>query len=321
VTSLGDLFQVTPQKLARGGFDLQPVGQIPVPEGLSEGLTAVRLSDGRLAVYCAGEQPRLWLPGSDGMPREHKLAEPLQCAPAPLAGGLLLALPGRLRLSVRAAGESPVEDLPAPIGRNEPPRWMGLAALDETHAVVLSDQGRAARIRYGTAPVPHLEEISHWDAGAPVDLPPALADGRLFVADSTSRVVMLEAGRLEPMAQVVLEASPAARPRPAGDLVLVELKTGRLVAYDVPGKLVKKWDVPLEGAALAGDPLVVDGELLIALTDGRVVWLDPATGQPTRTIDLGQQLGFGPRKWRETIVVGTLDGSLVVVSGAGAGGN
>ncbi|MGE5193723.1 MAG: PQQ-binding-like beta-propeller repeat protein, partial [Deltaproteobacteria bacterium] len=234
VTSLGDLFQVTRQKLARGGFDLQPVGQIPVPQGLSEGLSAARLSDGRLAVYCGGEQPRLWLPASDGTAHEHKLAGSLQAPPVRMAGGLLLALPGRLRLHGRPAGEPPVEDLPAPIGHNEPPRWVGLAALDETHAIVLSEQGRVARIQFGTAPVPHLEEISHWDAGSPVDLPPALAEGRLFVVDATSRLVMLNAGLLEPAAQVVLEASPAARPRPAGELVLVELKTGRLVACDVP---------------------------------------------------------------------------------------
>jgi outer membrane protein assembly factor BamB len=320
VTSLGDLFLVTPQKLARGGFDLQPLGQIPVPEGLTEDLSAVRLSDGRLAVYCAGEQPRLWLPGNDGMSREHKLGEPLQAAPVRMAGGLLLALPGRLGVYGRPAGESAVEDLPAPIGRHEPPRWIGLAALDETHAVVVSEQGRVARIQYGTAPVAHLEEVSHWDAGSPVDLPPALAEGRLFVVDATARLVMLDAGPLEPLAQVVLEASPAARPRPAGGLVLMELKTGRLAAYDVPAKLAKKWDLPLDGAALAGDPLAVHGKLLLALTDGRVVWLDAETGTETRKIDLGQQLGFGPQEWGETIVVGTLDGTLVVVSETGAGG-
>jgi tetratricopeptide (TPR) repeat protein len=320
VTSLGDLFQVTPQKLLRGGFDLQPVGQLPVPEGLSETLSAVRLSDGRLAVFCGGDEPRLWLPLSDGTPHEQKLAEALQAAPVPLAGGLLLALPGRLRVSGRPAGEPPVEDLPAPIGRDQPPRWIGLFALDDRNALAVSEQGRATRVQFGTAPVPHLEEISHWDTGSPVDLPPAMAEGRLFIVDATSRLVMLDAGLLEPTAQVVLEASAAARPRPAGELVLVELKTGRLVAYDVPGKLAKRWDVPLDGAALAGDPLVADGSLLIALTDGRVMWLDPVTGQASRTLDLGQQLGFGPRKWREAIVVGTLDGTLLVVSGAAPGG-
>lgn len=311
VTTLGDLFQVTPQKLARGGFDMQPLGQLPIPEGLSESLSAVRLGDGRLAVYCAGAQPRLWLPGSDGMPREHKLAQGLQSDPVRLAGGLLLALPGRLRLFGRGGGDSSVEDLPAPIGQDEPPRWLSLAALDEIQAVVLSEQGRVARIQFGTAPVPHLEEITHWDAGNPVDLAMALAGGRLFLVDSTSRLVMLEASTLDPVAHVVLEASPAARPRPAADQVVVELKTDRLVSFDIARKLEKRWEIPLGGAALIGDPLVLEGELLIALSDGQILWLDSQTGKATGTVELGQNLGFGPQKWGETIVVGTIDGTLI----------
>jgi hypothetical protein len=308
---------VTPQKLARGGFELQAFGQLPLPEGLAEGVSAVRLSDGRLAVHCGGEQPRLWLPGGDGLPHEHQLTEGLQADPVRLAGGLLLALPGRLRLFGRPAGSPPVEDLPVAIGRDDPPRWIGMAALDETQAVVVSEQGRVARIQFGTAPVPHLEEITHWEAGGPVDLPPALAGGRLFIVDAAARLVMLEAGALDPQAQVQLPAPVAARPRPAGELVVVELKTGRLVACDIAAKLAMKWELPLEAAKLIGDPLVQTGRLLVALNDGRVLWLDAATGQVVRTLDLKQQLSFGPRQWGETIVVGTVDGSLRTVSDEG----
>ncbi len=259
VTSLGDLYQVTAQRLARGGFGMQPVGQVPIPEGLSESLSAVRLGDGRLTVFCGGAQPRLWLPGGDGVAREHKLPQDLQTGPIALGGGLLLALPGRLRLIGRPASEPPVEDLPAPIGQDEPPRWTSLIALESTQAVVLSEAGRLARLQFGTAPVAHLEEITHWDAGHPVDLPLALGAGRLFLVDSTSRLVMLEARSLEPLAQAALEASPAARPRPVGDRVVVELKTGRLAAYDIAAKLQKIWELPLDGAWLTGDPLVDEG--------------------------------------------------------------
>ena len=317
VTNLGDLFVVTPQKLARGGFEMQSLGQLPLPDRLSESLSATRLNDGRLAVYCAGESPRLWLPGADGMPREQQLPQALQAGPVRLAGGLLLALPGRLRLMGRPTSEPKVEDLPAPISQVEPPRWISLAAIDDTQAVVLSEQGRVARVRFGTAPLPHLEEITDWDAHCPVDLPLALAEGRLFLVDSTSRLVMLDANSLEPLAKVMLESAPAARPRPVGDLVIVELKTGRLVAYDIAGKLAKRWELPIEGTALCGDPLVVDGHVLVVAGDGRVFWLDAATGQAARTINLGQQLSFGPQKWGETIVVGTLAGALVVLEGPG----
>ena len=313
VTSLGDLYQVTPQRLARGGFEMQPLGSVPIPEGLSESLSAVRLGDGRLAVFCGGAQPRLWLHGGDGLAREHQLPQGLETGPIALGGGLLLALPGRLKLIGRAASDPPVEDLPAPIGPDESPRWMSLVPLDSTQAVVLSEAGRLARLQFGTAPVPHLEEITHWDAGQPVDLPLAQGAGRLFLVDSTSRLVMLDARSLEPLGQSVLEASPAARPRPAGDQVVVELKTGHLAAYGIASKLQKSWEVPLEGAWLTGDPLVEGERLLVALTDGRLLWIEASTGQILRTVGLGQQLNFGPQRWGENVVVGTLDGTLMIV--------
>ncbi|MBI3866327.1 MAG: PQQ-binding-like beta-propeller repeat protein [Planctomycetia bacterium] len=318
VTTLGDLFQVTPQRLARGGYDMQPVGQLPIPEGLAVSLSAVRLEDGRLAAYCGGAEPRLWLPGNDGQPREQNLPGPLQAAPVRLGGGLLLALPGRLRLTGRPGGEAPVEDLPAPISKDDPPRWKSVAALSDTQAVVLSEAGRLVRVQFGTAPVPHLEEITHWDAGRPVDVPFALDGGRLFVIDDTPRLVMLDAASLEPQAASPLEAAPAAAPRPAGTLVFVELKSGVLSALDTGNRLEKRWQFPLQGAWLSGDPVRDGDRFVVALTDGRIVWLDAQSGAPAKTLDLGQQLGFGPQRWGDNLVVGTIEGSLVVIDRAAA---
>ncbi len=292
---------------------MQPLGMLPIPEGLSESLSAVRLGDGRLAVHCGRAEPRLWLPGGDGLAREQKLPQELETGPIALGGGLLLALPGRLRLIGRAATDPSVEDLPAPIGQDAAPRWISLIALDSTQAVVLSDVGRLARLQFGTAPVPHLEEITHWDAGCPVDLPAALGGGRLFLVDSTSRLVMLDARSLEPLGQAALDAAPAARPRPAGERVVVELKTGILAAYDIAAKLQKSWELPLSGAWLAGDPLIEAGQLLVVLTDGRVLWVEASTGQIQHTVGLGQQLNFGPQRWGGNVVVGTLDGTLLML--------
>lgn len=316
--NLGDLYYVTPSRLARGGFDSQPVGQLPVPEGLAEPLAAARLDDGRLIVYCGGAEPRLWLPSGDGQPHEQKLTDPLQAPPVRLAGGLLLALPGRLRLTGRPASEQQIEDLPAPIGKEEPPRWIGASALSETQAVVLSEAGRLARIQFGTAPVPHLEEITHWDAGHAVDVPFALASGRLFLVDDSPRLVMLDAAALEPQATQPLEAPAIARPRPVGTIVLVELKTGTLLALDTGAKLEQRWKLALGGAWLAGDPTSDGQQLVVALTDGRVVWVNAQTGELVKSLDVGQQLGFGPQRWGDNLIVGTLDGSLVVIDRSAA---
>jgi hypothetical protein len=129
---------------------------------------------------------------------------------------------------------------------------------------------------------------------------------------------MLDAASLEPQATVVLEAPAVSRPRPAGSLVLAELKSGTLLALDAAAKLAERWRFPLAGAWLAGDPLSEGAQIIAALTDGRVVWLDSTNGKFARSIDLGQQLSFGPQRWGENLVVGTLEGSLVVVDRSSA---
>jgi len=59
-------------------------------------------------------------------------------------------------------------------------------------------------------------------------------------------------------------------------------------------------------------PLAVAGQLVIALMDGRVLLVDPSNGRISKTLDLGQRLCFGPQLWGDHVVVGTLDGSLMV---------
>jgi outer membrane protein assembly factor BamB len=318
VNTLGDLFQVTSSRLTRGGYDLQPVGQLPIPEGLTEPIVATRLDDGRLTAYCGGAEPRLWQPGGDGQARELKLSDPLEAPPVRLAGGLLLPLPGRLRLAARPGNDPAVQDLPSPINQEAPPRWINAVALNGTQAVVLTETGRLARIQFGTAPVPHIEEITHWEAGHPVDVPCALDGGRLFLADDSPRIVMLDATTLEPQATHALESPAAGPPRPAGTLVLVELKSGTLAALDTVARLEGRWTFDLEGAWLAGEPLVDGEQLILALTQGRIVWLDSKTGTVAKSVDVGQQLAFGPQRWGTNLVVGTLDGSLVICDRTGS---
>jgi hypothetical protein len=138
----------------------------------------------------------------------------------------------------------------------------------------------------------------------------------LYLVDDSPRLVMLDAASLEPQATIVLDVPAIAHPRPAGALVLTELKTGTLVAFDSKSKLEERWRFPLNGDWLAGDPIAEGEQLILSLSDGRVVWLDAKTGAVAKSFDVGQQLSFGPQRWGENLVVGTLDGSLVVVDRA-----
>ncbi|MSR57509.1 MAG: hypothetical protein EXS05_07540 [Planctomycetaceae bacterium] len=315
VTSLGDLFQLTASRVQRGGFEMQSLGQVPVPEGVKLSLSASRLADGRLAVSCGGDEPHLWIIGSDGIPRDISLTKPLEAEPIVLGPGILLPLDGRLRLVGRDGMAAIADDLPAPISDARPPVWKTLAPLDETQALAVNDQGRVSRVQFRTSPVAHLAEITHWDAGSPIDQKPGIDRGRVVVADASGRVVLLDAASFEPLGEIRLDQPAGRPPWPVGEQVFIELAAAtKLVCCDLQRQLARQWELPLEGAALVGCPIVYRDRLLIALRDGRLLIVDATSGTVTRTLDLEQRLSFGPERWGDLLIVGTLDGSLLALN-------
>ena len=314
VTNQGELFQISPSRLLRTGFEMQSLAQVTVPEGLREALSAVRLSDGRLAIFCSGPESRVWLTGADGTVREYKLAAALEAPPVALGPGLLVPLEGRLRLFNRNTDSRIAEDLPAEVTESETARWRSVVAVDEAHALALTVAGRLSRVQYRTAPVAHLAEVTHWDAGRPVDQPLAVDRNRVVVTDTSGRTVLLNASSFEPLAEATLP-SPAVRgPMLVGERVVVEIADGSLLCLDAGRGLAVLWDLPLDGANIVGTPLDHEGNWLIALSDGRVVIVSPADGAVRKTVTLSQRLAFGPQRWGPQVVVGTLDGTLLVLN-------
>jgi len=56
--------------------------------------------------------------------------------------------------------------------------------------------------------------------------------------------------------------------------------------------------------------LIVDGRMLLALDNGRVIVVDPVDGTIGRSVDLGQPVALGPRRFGKKILVTSIDGTL-----------
>jgi outer membrane protein assembly factor BamB len=316
VTAAGDLFRVSPETVDRGGFELQPAHSLAVPEGLTEPLQAAPLADGRLAVYCGGLSPRLWLVSGDGSaPQEIPTGDPLQSGPVSLADGLLLPLAGRLRIMPRAGLSGSVEDFLLPLERSQPPAWRGIARLGEQQAAAISETGRVSRLELRTSPVRHLAEISHWETGAPVDAPLAADEQRLVLADSSPRLVVLDSSSLEPLAEQSVELPAHGAPWIVGATALVQLGRDRLECFDLEKKLERRWSIPLDGTSLAGPPAVWNDRLVLARYDGEIILADRADGRVLERRSLGQELAGGPMVWKDALVVSTRDGSFLRIDG------
>ena len=310
VTATGDVFQINESKLTAGGFELQPTTILPIDEKATVPVQAARQADGRIAVWSGGEAARMWIVSNEAAPRESRLEFPLQSPPARLADGLVLPLPGLLRLLPRNSTVAAAQDWTAPVQNGPVAGWRGTATIDETSLAALLSDGRLLQVQLRKSPQPHLAEVTSWDLGAAVELPLAVAGERAIVTGVNGRVVALALRSLEPQGEYTL-ARPATRPAVVvGTRVLLDEDRQRLVCLDAAEGLKPLWQLPLEGATVVG-AAELGGEWLLARTDGVLQRVDPATGKVAAEGRLYEQLTYGPKLWKNRLLLGTRDGALL----------
>lgn len=311
VTEQGDLFRVSPPQVEAGGFQTRPAAQLSLPESLNAPLRTAMLSDGRLAVAAGGESPRLWIVNQVGqIERQVELDGPLEADPAQFATGIVLPLPGKLRLIGPRSVDSRTEDYLAPIQKDQQPHWIHVAALDEAHLIALDDQGRLAKIQRQTAPVPNLTAVGTIQLERLVDVPFLVDDGKLMLADSAGRLQMLDGATFEPLSEVALESPASQAPWAVGDRLYVEVGGKQLNCFEIKDKLKRLWNLSLDGVGVAGPPLLSKGALVVALQNGSLLNVNPDTGEVRRRLDAAQPLSLGPLQVGSMLVVPAVDGSV-----------
>ena len=309
----GDVFSVMPAKLKAGGIDNRPVTTLTLPPGLTTPLGAALLSNGRLAAWCGGPQAKLWQLNADGIvAHESKLPEPLEAAPILLSDGVLLPLPGKLRLIESPEFKGAVEDLMPPVNPKQPARWKGVLRLDAKQAIAVNDQGRVLRAQVRSEPVPHVAEVAALELKVAVERPPVLIGNRLFV--TTGKVLRgLDVGTLEARGEIALPEVVSQGPWVLDNLLVMVCGRDQLVA--VTGDPVAvAWKQKIPQGTLAGAPQLRTGQLLIATQSGEVALRNLTNGDLIRKASTGQPLVLGPLAVQDLFYVATLDGSLLLLN-------
>ncbi|MCH7990577.1 MAG: PQQ-binding-like beta-propeller repeat protein, partial [Planctomycetes bacterium] len=99
INEMGDLFQIFEDQVQQGGFKQDTILQFPLPNDLTEPLHVIPLGEGRLGVYFGGETPTFWIVNPKGqILRKVLLEKPLQTDPIVLGQGVILPLPGKLKI-------------------------------------------------------------------------------------------------------------------------------------------------------------------------------------------------------------------------------
>jgi len=312
LTETGGLFHVRDNELDVMGFKFNIEGELRLPVGLASPLGSVRFSDGRVAVWCGLPEPRLWILNTVGtIEQEIDLQkEPLEAPPVLTEGGIVAPLPGRLKLVARTAGQGPAREFTAPVEGGKKRRWVKTVGIDSKHLLVLDGGGDLVRLEYRTAPAPHLYPISKIKLGTPLDRDLLVHRGQVVLATSDRKLQLLGAADLQVVANVDLPAAATAGPWAVGNRVLVETGRKQLMCLDPADNLKVLWTSEINGHSVAGSPLSVDGRLMIAFDDGRVVVVNSADGQVGRSVELGQPVALGPRAYGKKILVSSIDGTL-----------
>jgi outer membrane protein assembly factor BamB/TolA-binding protein len=310
VTETGDVYGIGPSELKAGGFRLDATDSLPLNEAAQSPIKTAVLSKDRLALHIGAPEPRLWVVHAVGrIVRTIDLPQPLEANPVLLDAGIVLPVPGRLML-VRSAGGSPVEDYPAPLEKGKKPRWAHLVRIDGDELLAINSLGRLMRIQFRASQVAHLAEVDRLELGRPIDVSPAISAGRFVVADAGGHLKVFNLATMDLLSEVELDAPASNRPWIVNDRLYVETVDHRLICFSMEGKLQQIWTLPLENSPLAGAPLAVGNQIVVARQNGEVWALDPTSGEIQNRLNVGQPASLGSQNIGEFLVLPTIDGSL-----------
>ncbi len=310
VTEGADTFLVSATEINNGGFRVRSEQQLKLPDNSVEPLQAVSLSEGRTAVWTNGPDGKLWVVGPSALPQpEIALAQALDCPPLRFAGGVLLPIPGRLKMAGRTGN---CDDFLAPVSTtNDGPvrKWKHLIAVDDDTLFVIDSLGKMSKLQFRTGEKTFFQTVSSVDL-KPIDVAPTLHKGRLITADAAGKMRVLDVTAMETREEVEL-GGPASKPIwVAEPLLLAEVSRQKLVAYDAAQPKQPLWTLNLEGVGLAGSPLLIGNALIAVQQSGDVLRIDAKTGKVEQKMSINQIATQGPLRVGNLLVVLTADGSL-----------
>ena len=236
VGEAGDVFSVSPSELDSAGFKSTATTVVEPDPKTELPLRATRLADGKIAVESLGPNPKIWLVGRGAqIAASFGIDKPLEAPPVEINAGLVLPLPGRLRLVSPTSGVSDAEEQLAPLVGGKAARWKSVERISEKDLVALDSHGRLSLFQYRTEPVRNLAELVSKTVAGPCDTGVVVVGSRIVYDDGIGVLHFLDAATLEPVATHKLPAPAAARPWTAGSLLVIETRDHQLAVYDASG--------------------------------------------------------------------------------------
>jgi len=277
----------------------QPVANV-VP--LAGGLLALSAGKGsrQIAVYDPETKDRF---------RQLSLPDSLACRPIAFAGGLLApSTIGGVFLIDATTGKQRAEPFLPPLEGQQQLAWCPPVAWGQDEALLSDGLGALYRLGVATAPKPHLKSLAQVTLSEPVVSPMAVIGDIAYAVDGAGVLTAFELPAFGRGKQRSLAGRAVWGPGRIGDHVLLATDDGQLLCLDEQQKLA--WQISLPFGPLAGAPLALGEDIILAAAAGTVWRVKADTGKQLGRIDTQRPLGTGPVLRGTQLLIGGHDGTL-----------
>eukprot|EP00456_Euglypha_rotunda_P056119 TRINITY_DN45_c0_g1_i1.p1 TRINITY_DN45_c0_g1~~TRINITY_DN45_c0_g1_i1.p1 ORF type:complete len:1196 (+),score=243.46 TRINITY_DN45_c0_g1_i1:7991-11578(+) len=312
LSEAGQIVILSPERLRQGGFDLKAAVELEMPPGINRPLVTSELHDGRIFLAAHGAVPQVWVISPGGqLDLSTKLGkvDAVQAGAALLDDGLVVPMPGRLKVIPTTSGRKAIQDWLVPAEGKAPPVCRFLVRLDGDELLAGFDDGRLVRVQARTTDVPHLAEAAKLQLTDPIDNPAVVRGDNVLVTDTAGNVQLLNWRTFDREGKRLFPA-PIQGGWSLDSSWLVWSADGKLHQLTEGRDLPIRWSFDLKGLNIAGAP-VQDGEVIwVACRDGSVLGMNSQTGAEIRRLHLPQSLTMGLKKLDDRWFAVACDGTL-----------
>jgi outer membrane protein assembly factor BamB len=295
VTSNGGVFRIDAAKAKTAAFE-EPVAAAETSRFHQPFDCVLRLADDWTAISSGkGGDPIGVFDSKAPSPMIYwpKLSDQITCAPAVLGRGLLIpGKAGQVFLLNPQSGEPLAEAFQPRLEPGAEFDWIAPTTVKGEEVLLTDGKSKIYRLGIQDQPKPHLAVLAEAAVSKRIVAPPAVLGETFFMADEAGGLTSYELSKLARIKDIPLGSRCAWGPAKVGDCVLVSTDNDQLFCFDAKGNQL--WQKKLEYGPLAGDPLLLEKNMVLASRSGIVWKVDAATGKELGKVNAGCPLGTGP---------------------------
>jgi outer membrane protein assembly factor BamB len=331
VSTQAELFEITTEAFQAGRLD-QPAGAAAGAARTTAFADPVPLADGTWALSSEQDRshaviyhPQASVPAGRLASRQFKAASGAQvtCGPVAFAGGLVLALDnGQVAVADPVSGDQKLSPFQSSVEADAKVAWRRPAVVgaEGKELVIADNRKQIFRLGIKGGPSPQLAAVLQKDLEIDLATPLVAINGTVYGAvrnRQADTLVALSATDLTVVQEWPVEGRIVWGPEAVGSVGLAVSDRQQLLCIEAGQKL--RWTTDLKYGPLAGRPLPVGNDFLLASQSG-VVWrVSGSDGSEAGKLEIGEPLATGAVAFGPRLICGGSDGTLHVIPALAGG--